>query len=143
MCQLQYSCITPQHKTLFLSTNPCQATANGYIWQVRFNQETQSFQLESCMNDCFVCWTKCVYLSIAFIRTAVWYRKITEDAATTQERKGKMVLWYKNTFRILLISIQFRTINRTHKLNNFTLHTQNMDNKDEDFSPAAVMYVSL
>jgi len=144
MCQLQYFCITPQHKTIFLSTNPCQATVIGYIWEVRFNQEAQGFQLGSCMNDCFVCWTKCIcHLSIAFIHTAVWYGKITQDAHTTQGRKGKMLFWYKNTFKILLISIQFQTINRIHILNNFTLHTQNMDNKDEDFSPAVVVYVSF
>jgi len=88
-----------------------------------------------------VCSTKCIsYLSIAFIHTAVWYGKIIEDAETTQGRKGKMVIWHKNTFRILLISIQFQTINHIRILNNFTLHTQNMDNKDEDFSPAVVVY---
>lgn len=105
MCQLQYFCITPQHKTFFLNTSPCQATAIGYIWEVRFKQETQGFQLGSCMNDCCVCWTKCIsHLSIAFIHTSVWYGKITQDPETTQERKGKMVIWYKNNFRILLIS---------------------------------------
>jgi hypothetical protein len=50
----------------------------------------------------------------------------------------------KNTFRILLISIQFLTINCTCILNNFILHTQNMDNmEDGDFSPAVVVYVSF
>jgi hypothetical protein len=72
-------------KTLFLITNLCQATAIVYKWEVRFNQETQGFQLVSYTNDYCVCYTKYIsLLSIAFIHTAVWYGEITVNAETIQ-----------------------------------------------------------
>ena len=55
-----------------------------------------------------LCYTECIsHLSTAVNHTAVWYGKITDDSETTQGRIEKIVFWYKNTCRILLISILF------------------------------------
>ena len=77
----------PQHMTLFLSSNPCQAAAIGYIWRARFNQDPQGFQLVKLYEWLLCVLNKCIsLLSIAVIHTANWYGKITEDAETTQGR---------------------------------------------------------